>query len=176
LHYPKVIRLHSTDGGRTASAISTVLDMAGEEIGPSHQISSVSFGPDGKLYVHVGDGFHTEVARDLTSFRGKILRMNRDGSAPPDNPFHDASDGITATDYIYARGFRNPFGGAWRAADGSLYEVENGPAVDRLAKVVAGFDYAWHGSDDDMRVHAAYNWEQSVAPVNIVFMRDHAYV
>ena len=174
-HDPKVIRIHSNDGGRTAATITTVLAMEGEEIGPSHQISNVSIGADGKLYVHVGDGFATEVATDLHSFRGKILRMNFDGSAPADNPFYDPRDGITATDYIFAYGFRNPFGGAWRAADASLYEVENGPDIDRLAKVVAGMNFQWSGSNDDMRANAAYNWEQSVAPVNIAFVQSATF-
>src|SRR5262249_12437598 len=124
-HDPKVIRIHSFDGGRTAGIISTVLDMPGEAIGPSHQISSISIGYDGKLYVHIGDGFSTEKAEDLSSFRGKILRMNLDGTAPIDNPFYNAADGIAARDYIYAYGFRNPFGGAWRQMDKSLFEVEN---------------------------------------------------
>ena len=174
-HYPKVIRLHSIDGGRTASAVTTILDMQGEEIGPSHQISSLSFGADGKLYVHVGDGFETAIATDRRSFRGKILRVNRDGTPPADNPFYDKSDGISATDYIFAYGFRNPFGGAWRAADASLYVVDNGPQVDRLAKVAAGMNYQWSGSDDDMRVNAAYNWSPSVAPVNIAFIQGATF-
>ena len=175
-HYPKVIRIHSDDGGRTPATISTVLDMPGEDVGPSHQISHVSIGPDGKLYVHIGDGFQTETARSLQSFRGKILRMNKDGSPPTDNPFYDESNGIgDAGDYIFAYGFRNPFGGAWRAADASLYEVENGPDVDRLAKVSAGIDYQWSGSNDDMLVHALYNWLSSVAPVNIVFVQNETF-
>jgi glucose/arabinose dehydrogenase len=175
-HYPRVIRIHSIDGGRTAVTISTVLDMAGEDVGPSHQISNVSIGPDGKLYVHVGDGFRTELARSLDSVRGKILRLNQDGSPPADNPFYDGSDGITARDYIFASGFRNPFGGAWRAADASLYEVENGPDVDRLAKVSAGIDYQWSGSDDDMLAHALYNWTTSVAPVNLTFVQSETFL
>ena len=174
-HDPRVIRIHSFDGGRTAATVSTVLDMPGEEIGPSHQISSVSIGADGKLYVHIGDGFATEKAEDIQSFRGKILRMNLDGSAPADNPFYNAADGITATDYIFAYGFRNPFGGAWRDADKSLYEVENGPGIDRLARVPAGMNFHWAGSDDDMRVGASYNWEQSVAPVNIAFVQESTF-
>jgi glucose/arabinose dehydrogenase len=174
-HDPKVIRIHSNDDGRTAATISTVLEMPGEEIGPSHQISSVSFGADGKLYVHVGDGFRTELAINLQSFRGKILRLNRDGTAPPDNPFYDSADGITATDYIFAYGFRNPFGGAWRAADQSLYSVDNGPSVDRLSKIGAGMNFQWNGSDDNMRVNAAYNWEPSVAPVNIAFVQESTF-
>lgn len=176
-HYPRVVRLHSNDGGRTSATSSTVLDMVGEDVGPSHQISNVSIGPDGKLYVHVGDGFRTELACSLMSFRGKILRMNKNGSPANDNPFYDASNGIgDAGDYIFAYGFRNPFGGAWRAADGSLYEVENGPDVDRFAKVSAGFDYRWNGSDDDMLAHALYNWNPSVAPINIAFVQPATFL
>jgi len=173
-HYCKVIRIHSTNGGRTASSITTVLDMP-EPIGASHQISSLTIGPDGRLYVHVGDGFDTEMARSVNSFRGKILRIDQDGTAPPDNPFYDLSDGIGAADYVFALGFRNPFGGAWRAADVSLYEVENGPTTDRLAKVSAGLDYQWNGSDENMLANAAYNWSPSVAPVNITFVQHETF-
>ena len=54
--------------------------MVGETQGQSHQISNITIGPDGKLYVHVGDGFDTAMALNLDSYRGKILRMNLDGS------------------------------------------------------------------------------------------------
>ncbi len=171
-HFCKVIRIHSADGGRTASSSTTVLDMPSESIGPSHQISSLSIGPDGDLYVHMGDGFQTDSARSIYSFLGKILRVNLNGTAPIDNPFSDAEDGINASDYVWAYGFRNPFGGAWRASDGSLYEVENGPEVDRLAKVSAGLDYQWDGTDESMSFNAAYTWSPSVAPVNIAFVQS----
>src|SRR5262249_35819896 len=152
------------------STNTTILDFPNEPEGPSHQISNLSIGPDGKLYVHLGDGlFVPTPAQDLTSVRGKILRVNFDGSAPPDNPFYDASDGLTPPDLIYALGLRNPFGGAWRALDGAHWEVENGPAVDRLAKVVAGRNFGYDGSDASMHTDAAYNWPISVAPVNIAF-------
>jgi glucose/arabinose dehydrogenase len=174
-HFPRVMRLHSVDGGRTASTRKTILDFPNEPVGASHQISNVSIGPDGKLYVHIGDGELTTPAQDMTSVRGKILRVNLDGSAPPDNPFYNAADGLTATDLIDALGFRNPFGGAWRAADGAQWEVENGPSVDRLAKVVAGRNYLWDGSDASMRNFAAYNWPVAVAPVNIAFVQTAAF-
>jgi glucose/arabinose dehydrogenase len=174
-HFPRVMRLHSTDGGHTAATNTTILDFPNEPLGASHQISNLSIGPDGKLYVHVGDGQLTTPAQDMTSVRGKILRVNFDGSAPADNPFYNAADGLTATDLIYALGFRNPFGGSWRAADGAQWEVENGPSVDRLAKVVAGRNYLWDGSDASMRNFAAYNWLVAVAPVNIAFVQTATF-
>lgn len=170
-HYPKVMRFHSNHSGAVAGSYATILDMAGETQGASHQISNLSIGPDGKLYVHMGDGFVTSTAQDLNSFRGKILRMNLDGSPAVDNPFYDAGDGINAKDYVYAYGFRNPFGGDWRTADGFHYEVENGPKADRFAKIVRGRNYLWDGTDASMTNFALYNWSLSVAPVNIAFVQ-----
>jgi glucose/arabinose dehydrogenase len=169
-HYAKVVRFHSNDGGLTAATQATILDMAGELEGQSHQVSNLTIGPDGKLYVHNGDGFNPATALNLNSFRGKVLRMNLDGSVSSDNPFYDASDGITARDYVFAYGFRNPFGGAWRAADGSHYEVENGPTVDRFAQVVSGRSYGYDGTDSSMHNFALFNWDPAHAPVNVAFV------
>ncbi|GAA1618940.1 PQQ-dependent sugar dehydrogenase [Catellatospora bangladeshensis] len=169
VHYPKVVRFSSRDGGLTAAKQTTVLDMPNEPQSAAHQISQLTIGPDGKLYVHMGDGMIASTAKDLNSFRGKILRVNLDGTAPEDNPFHDADDGITAADYVYASGFRNPFGGAWRA-DGSYYQVENGTAIDRLSRVDKGVDYGWDGTRDSMLKPKLYIWEPSTAPTSIAFI------
>ncbi|QKK06948.1 MAG: hypothetical protein HND58_01420 [Planctomycetota bacterium] len=174
-HYPKVVRFTSSDGGRTAATQTTVLDMVGETQGQSHQISNLTFGPDGMLYIHMGDGFDAARAQDLNSFRGKILRIDRNGWVPSDNPFYNASDGFTARDYIYTYGLRNPFGGAWRDADGSHYVVENGPSVDRFSKTVRGHNYRWDGSDQSMRNSAIYNWDPAHAPVNIAFVQPSVF-
>jgi len=163
------------DETNTPSFASDVLDMFGEQQGQSHQISDLSIGPDGKLYAHMGDGFDASTALDLDSFRGKILRLNLDGSAPTNNPFYDAADGTNARDYVFAYGFRNPFGGAWRGADSNLYEAENGPSVDRLAKVVAGTSYGWSGANSDMTNNAIYNWPVSHAPVAAAFVQSNLF-
>ncbi len=171
---PRVLRLQSDDGGRTAARVIPVIQFPGESSTPSHQISNVTVGPDGKLYVHVGSSF-SWLAQDLTTIDGKILRINKDGTAPSDNPFYDASNGITSTDYIFALGFRNPFGGAWRFADQSLYEVENGPSTDRLSKVVRGRNYLWDGLDPSMRNFATFNWPWPVAPIQIAFIERERF-
>ncbi len=173
--YPKVVRYFSNNSGRVANTSTTILDMVGEDMYESHQISNLSIGPDGKLYVHMGDGFDSSTAQNLNLFRGKILRVNLDGSAPTDNPFYNASDGINAKDYVYAYGFRNPFGGIWRAADNFHYTVENGPSVDRFAKVVRGRNYLWDGSDASMSNYAIYNWSPATAPVNIAFIQSSTF-
>lgn len=175
-HYPKVVRFHSKDGGLTADSEETVLRMGDAPQEASHQISNLSIGPDGKLYVHMGDGFESSTAKDLDSFKGKILRVNLDGSAPSDNPFYDASDGIKARDYVFAYGFRNPFGGAWRLTDGQHYEVENGPSAnDRLARVTSGGNYHWGGGASGMMKNSLYNWKTTHAPVNITFTEPQVH-
>jgi glucose/arabinose dehydrogenase len=175
-HHPQVLRFTSNDGGLTAAGPPTIiLNMVGETQGQSHQISNISFGPDGKLYVHMGDGFDATKGQDLNSFRGKVLRMNLDGSAPSDNPFYNAGNGVTATDYVFAYGLRNPFGGAWRASDGNHYEVENGPSVDRFARIDEGRNYLYDGSDGSMFNFALYNWNPAHAPVNITFVQPETF-
>ncbi|TWT37717.1 Soluble aldose sugar dehydrogenase YliI precursor [Posidoniimonas corsicana] len=174
-HYPKVEKITSVAGGLAMDSRTVLLNMQPETQGQSHQISNISFGPDGLLYVHVGDGFDASTAQDLDQFRGKILRMHTDGAPAAENPFYDAGNGITARDYIWAYGFRNPFGGAWRASDGSHYEVENGPSVDRFAKVEEGVNYGWDGSNASMQINAIYNWAPSTAPVNITFVQRETF-
>lgn len=174
-HHPQVVRLSSSDGGRTASSITVIRDMVGETQGQSHQISNLTIGPDGKLYVHNGDGFNASTALNLDSYRGKVLRMNLDGTAPNDNPFYNAANGINARDYVYAYGFRNPFGGAWRASDGKHYTVENGNALDRIARVDRGGDYGWDGSDASLLPQARYVWNPAHAPVNITFIEPETF-
>ena len=175
-HHPQVVRFTSADGGRTAATTTVILNMPGENQGQSHQISNLTIGPaDGKLYVHNGDGFDASTARNLDSYRGKILRLNLDGTAPSDNPFYNAGNGINSRDYVYAYGFRNPFGGDWRQADGKHYEVENGPNIDRIVQVNAGVDYLWDGDNNDMLSFAIYNWNPSHGPVNMAFVQQSKF-
>ena len=169
VHYPKVVRFASADGGKTAASQTVILDFVGEIQGQSHQISNLTIADDGRLFVHMGDGFASDTAQDLTSFRGKILRTELDGSAAPGNPFYDTSDGIDARDYVWAFGVRNPFGGDQRFADGNLYVVENGPWQDRLARITPGLDLGWDGTGTSMAINALWNWFPARAPVDMAF-------
>ncbi len=175
VHFPKVERITSVAGGLSMASRTVLLNMQPETQGQSHQISNITIGPDGKLYVHNGDGFNASTAQNLDLYRGKVLRMNLDGTAPTDNPFYNAGNGITARDYVFAYGLRNPFGGAWRASDGQHYQVENGPSVDRFSQVLAGVNYGYDGSNASMMINAIYNWNPSHAPVNITFVQQETF-
>ncbi|MFC7241086.1 PQQ-dependent sugar dehydrogenase [Catellatospora aurea] len=173
---PKIVRFHSEDGGLTAATKTTIFKAPGEEQSTSHQISNLTIGPDGKLYVHMGDGFIADTAEDMDSFRGKVLRMNLDGTAPSDNPFYKGTGKFQAKDYIWAYGLRNPFGGAWRQADGQHYSVENGPSVnDRFARITKGGRYHWTGGASGLTKNALYNWKETQGPVGITFTEPSVY-
>ncbi len=77
----------------------------------SHLGGGLDFGPDGKLYLTTGDGGAPSESQDLFSHLGKVIRLNKDGSIPTDNPFVDLPGG--ARDEIWALGLRNPFRARW---------------------------------------------------------------
>lgn len=172
-NYPRITRLHSTNGGVTSSSRQVLLDMQGETQGQSHQISNVEI-VAGQLYCHMGDGFDYTTAQNLGSYRGKILRLNLDGTPVPSNPFYNGGT-LDSRDYIFAYGVRNPFGGGYRAADGFRYCVENGPSVDRFSRLVAGRNYGWNNTDASMANFAIYNWAPSSGPVNVAFVQQQTF-
>jgi glucose/arabinose dehydrogenase len=72
-----------------------------------HNGGTMRWGPDGMLYVATGEGAKMPLAQSLTSELGKMLRLNKDGSIPGDNPYFNETSGNARA--IYAMGVRNPF-------------------------------------------------------------------
>lgn len=88
--------------------------------GHQHNGGAVGIGNDGKLYWAIGDtGNFTGVDADLASLAAKVGRANRNGTVPNDNPFFDGAD--PNNDYIWARGFRNPFTFTFQRSTGQLW-------------------------------------------------------
>jgi glucose/arabinose dehydrogenase len=109
--------------------------------GPIHNAGTLRFGPDGKLYVSIGDNDMGTNAEDLGTLAGKILRVNPDGSIPNDNPFVGQSGKQAA---IWAYGFRNPYSFAFHPLGRVLVATENGPGDnDELDVIVRGGNYGW---------------------------------
>ncbi len=77
------------------------------------------FGQDGKLYVAVGDNADGTNSQSLTTLKGKILRINKDGTIPTDNPFYNQATGDNRA--IWALGLRNPFTFAFQPGTGRLF-------------------------------------------------------
>lgn len=93
-----------------------------------------------KLFVTCGDAEDPDIAQDLGSMNGKILRVNLDGSVPDDNPWADQPH---PTNLIWTSGHRNPQGLVY-APNGILYSSEHGPNNDdELNMIERGRNYGW---------------------------------
>jgi aldose sugar dehydrogenase len=104
----------------------------------------VAFGRDGKVYFSTGgrsEGDIANIAQDLKSLRGKVLRLNDDGSVPSDNPFV-GREGYRPE--IYTLGHRNTLGLIVHPTSGQIWQHENGPnGGDELNILLPGRNYGW---------------------------------
>ncbi len=111
--------------------------------GDKHFGSRLAFGPDGMLYITLGERSDTPMrpqAQQLDSHMGKILRISPDGSVPKDNPFVGQSN---ARPEIWSRGHRNVQAAAFDS-EGRLWEIEHGTnGGDELNLVEKGKNYGW---------------------------------
>ncbi len=100
----------------------------------------VAFGRDGKVYMSTG-GRVGSAAQDPMSLRGKVLRLNDDGTVPPDNPFVDREGHRPE---IYTSGHRNTLGLMLHPETGEVWNHENGPnGGDEINILLPGRNYGW---------------------------------
>ena len=155
----------------------------------NHNGGVMRFGPDGKLYVAVGDvgrrGWLQNLpngpsggaddafggpAPDNAHFTGAIVRLNTDGTAPADNPFFGAGAALGGEmganiQKLYAYGIRNTFGMAFDPVSGKLWAQDNGDdAFDELNRVDAGMNGGWVQMMGPMSRVAEYKTIETTPP------------
>lgn len=109
--------------------------------GPNHFGGRIVFSPDGHLFLTLGERFKFEPAQDIANHLGTIVRINRDGSIPDDNPFVGRDKAEPA---IWSYGHRNIQAGAINPRSGALWIGEMGPrGGDELNLPEAGRNYGW---------------------------------
>jgi aldose sugar dehydrogenase len=136
----------------------------------NHNGGVIRFGPDGKLYIVIGDNGRRGQLQNLVDgpfgpgipddqfggpapddehFTGVIIRLNDDGSTPTDNPFVDVTEASNAEALanihkIFAYGVRNSFGMAFDPESGNLWDEQNGDdSFDELNRVEPGSNLGW---------------------------------
>lgn len=119
---------------------------------PNHNGGTIEFGPDGYLYIALGDGGSANDpgnrSQDLQSYLGKILRIDVDSvtgnlqyGIPADNPFAGATPGL---DEIYALGLRNPWRCSFDRRTGELYAADVGQGqLEEVSVITKGGNYGW---------------------------------
>lgn len=140
--------------------------------GAIHNGGRLKFGPDGKLYATTGESGQQDLAQNINSNGGKILRLNPDGTVPSDNPFGN---------YVYSYGHRDPQGLTW-SPNGILYSSEHGSNMnDEINIINKGGNYGWpivQGNENQsgyispIRVYTDF----TLAPSGIAFYQNKLYV
>ena len=115
-----------------------------------HHGGAITFGNDGKLYFTTGEHFDAGVAQDLANPRGKIHRINLDGTVPTDNPFYDGAG--PNWDSVWARGLRNPYRAFFDAPSNRLFIGDVGgndyaTAKEEINVGARGANYGWPNAE-----------------------------
>ena len=140
----------------------------------THNGGRLNFGPDGMLYIAAGDARDRRRAQDLENAGGSILRLTPEGDVPADNPWPDNP--------VWAYGFRNIMGMAFRPDDGTFFAADHGPTVeweprigayDELNIIEKGANYGWPlvvgAPNMPDFVDPILSWIPSVPPGDLIF-------
>ena len=165
--------------GAVLRDVEVIWELAPGSRGGRHFGSRVVEGADGHLFVTIGDRGDRPSAQDLRTENGTVVRLNRDGTIPVDNPLFDG----VAQPGIWSYGHRNPQGLAV-AADGTLYLVEHGArGGDEVNRVEPGLNYGWPviaygrhyaggrigvGTEAAGMEQPLHYWDPSIAPSGLV--------
>ena len=170
-------------GGGALDDLAVVWRQVPKVDGRGHYGHRIAFGPDGFLYISSGERQKFTPAQDMSGNLGKIVRLNDDGSVPPDNPFAERG-GVAAQ--VWSLGHRNPLGLAFDA-QGRLWNVEMGPqGGDELNLVQRGANYGYplvsngshygggdipdHDTRPDIAAPAVW-WNPVISPSSLLFVR-----
>lgn len=158
--------------GDTADPASETLLLEGDDqrklggnLPAGHQGGALHFGPDGKLYIAIGEQTAGAPSQKLDTFQGKLLRINPDGSIPDDNPFASQTAGKYRA--IWAVGLRNPFTFAIRRGNGEMLINDiGGDKFEEINRGAAGANYGWplaEGPSDDKRFTPPIHWYKAAS-------------
>jgi glucose/arabinose dehydrogenase len=138
----RVIRVTARGDRAVAGSKKLILRLDNLSSATNHNGGAIHFGEDGKLYVAVGDNANGENAQSLRNLKGKILRINKDGTIPRDNPFYKRATGRNRV--IWALGLRNPFSFAIQPHKGKVFINDVGEQTwEEINQGAAGANYGW---------------------------------
>ena len=142
------VRRYTANGdvAQTGSQVN-LLDVDDLSGATNHNGGALHFGLDGKLYIAVGDNATSGNAQVLTNLKGKLLRINSDGSIPPDNPFVGQAG---ARGEIWALGLRNPFTFGVQPFTGRIFINDVGSTqFEEINDEARGANFGWPDCSGD---------------------------
>lgn len=131
----------------------------------NHNGGAIHFGPDGKLYVAVGDNAVGDNAQTLANLHGKILRYNPDGTIPSDNPFYNTASGRNRA--IWALGLRNPYTFAFQPGTGRMFINDVGQGTwEEINEGAPTANFGWPQTEGDFNQASFPNFTRPVYAYN----------
>lgn len=166
--------------------LTLLFSMDRKSSGGRHFGSRIVLAPDNKIFITTGDRGDADRAQDYSDHAGAVIRLNRDGSVPPDNPFVEefAKDKVTRPE-IWSKGHRNPQGADLHPASGELWIIEHGArGGDEVNVPAAGKNHGWpeisygrhysgqkigFGTEAPGFEQPIWYWDPSIAPSGAAF-------
>ena len=138
----RVIRVTARGDRAVAGSKKLIFRLDNLSSATNHNGGAIHFGKDGKLYVAVGDNANSDNAQSLRNLKGKMLRINKDGTIPRYNPFYKRATGRNRA--IWALGLRNPFSFAVQPHTGKVFINDVGEQTwEEIDRGAAGANYGW---------------------------------
>ncbi|MDQ1590438.1 MAG: hypothetical protein QOG71_1065 [Pyrinomonadaceae bacterium] len=138
----RVSRFTANGDVAVAGSETVLLDLDNLSGATNHNGGAMHFGPDGKLYVAVGENATPSNSQTLANLLGKMLRLNSDGTIPSDNPFFNTATGKNRA--IWALGLRNPYTFNFQPGTGRMFINDVGQnAVEEINDGISGSNYGW---------------------------------
>ena len=137
----RVVRV-TANGNKVVSGSEKLIFPLNNQNDAHHMGGAIDFGADGKLYIATGDNETPTNAQQLTNLFGKMLRINKDGTIPTDNPFYTTASGNNRA--IWALGLRNPFKFAVQPGTGTIFINDVGENTwEEINQAKKGANYGW---------------------------------
>jgi len=125
-----------------AGSETILMELPNLSTATNHNAGAIHFGPDGLLYVAVGDNANGNNAQSFSTVLGKMLRITSSGAIPTDNPFFNQTTGNNRS--IWALGLRNPFTFAFQPGTGRMFINNVGLSTwEEINDGIAGANYGW---------------------------------
>ncbi|HUG61707.1 MAG TPA: PQQ-dependent sugar dehydrogenase [Methylomirabilota bacterium] len=175
-------RLVRENGAARLDDVTVIFRQLPKVAGGVHFGSRIVVSPDKRLFVTLGERGQKPLAQDLSTHMGKVVRIERDGSIPADNPFVGQAGALPE---IWSYGHRNPQGAALHPKTGELWTVEHGArGGDEINRPKAGVNHGWPiitygvdysgarigiGTEAPGMAQPVHYWDPSIAPSGMAF-------
>ena len=187
VYYTAVIDIENGNGGEVINRVLRFTDSNNTGIDPTvimdnipasrgyHSGGAIVFGPDGKLYITVGDATEHIFAQDPSIVIGKVLRINKDGTIPQDNPYPNSP--------VYTMGHRNMYGIAFDDYGIGLVTENGDVRYDEINLITNGGNYGFPTSQpanlpperaNDSSIKPLRSYWETIAPTQMIYYEGDA--